>query len=66
MSRTEYTATGQLQTGEQDLHGWSVPHPCMPQPETCVSWCGQGLGSGTWGLESRPREGTAIGLEETA
>ena len=31
-----------------------------------VCWCGEGLGAGTWGLESGHREETVVGCEETA
>ena len=27
---------------EWDLHRWSVPQACTPQPERCVHLCGQG------------------------
>ena len=33
----------------------------LPQPESCVSCCGGGLGAGRWSLEHGPREGTAVG-----
>ena len=38
---------------------------CMLQPELCVCGCGEGLGAGTWGLESGHREETVVGCEET-
>ena len=38
----------------------------VPQPKMGVCGCTQGLGARTWGLESRPGEGTAVGCEETA
>ena len=51
---------------EWDLHRWSMPQPCGPQPETCVLQCGWGLGVGRWVLESKPGERTAVGWQETA
>ena len=34
----------------------------MPQTETGVHQCAQGLGAGTWGLESRPGEGLLLAV----
>ena len=51
---------------EWDLHRLSMPHSSVPQTGMCVHWCTQGLRAGTWVLESKPRERTAVGGEETA
>ena len=50
----------------RDLHRWSVPQLCMPQPKTHVCWYRLGLGAETQGLGDRPREKTGVGCMETA
>ena len=37
-----------------------------PKPERGVHRCTQGLGAGMWGLETRPRQKTVVGCEETS
>lgn len=46
------------------VHG--LGHSPAPQPESCVSSYGGGLGAGKWDLECKSREGTAVGCEKTA
>ena len=41
------------------------PFPAHPAWEG-VHHCRQGLGAGTWGVESRPRQRTAVDCEETS
>ena len=43
----ESTASGRWQAGQNETYIWSVPQPCMPQPEMGVLQCAQGLGVGT-------------------
>ena len=38
----------------------------LPKPERGVHRCTQGLGAGMWGLESRSRQRTGVGCEETS
>ena len=38
----------------------------LPKPERGVHRCTQGLGAEMWGLESRPRQRTGVGCEETS
>ena len=38
----------------------------LPKPERGVHHCTRGLGPEMWGLESRPRQRTAVGCEETS
>ena len=49
---------------EWGLHTGTAPSPAHPAWEG-VRRCRQGLGAGMWGLESRPRQSTAMGGEET-
>ena len=52
--------------GRTDLYRRSKPQHCVSQLEKCVHQCGWGLGAGMYDLESRSRERTALGSEETA
>ena len=73
MGRSARTALRAWRTAQQPVCGgrteWNLhrlePQLCMPQPETCVCQCRQSIGTGPWGLMSRPRERTAVGYEET-
>ena len=38
----------------------------LPKPERGVHRCTQRLGAGMWGLESRSRQRTGVGCEETS
>ena len=38
----------------------------LPKPERGVHRCTKGLGAGMWGLESRSRQRTGVGCEETS
>ena len=52
--------------GRMEWGLWSVPQPSTPQARSCVSWWGGSLGTGEWGLEGGPREGTAADGEKMA
>ena len=47
---------------EQDLHRWSLPQPCMPQPEMGVCQYGQGLGVEAWGKRVDPGRGLLLAM----
>ena len=53
---------------KRDLHRWTVPPPCMCQSETCVHWCGQGLGTEirSSGFRGQAWEKTDVGCMEIA
>ena len=51
---------------KHELRARAAPQLCASQPQLRVSCCGGGPGAGKWGLESGPREGTAVGCEKTA
>ena len=58
----ERSAIGQWQGGQRETYRGFVPQHCAHQSEMGVL----GLGSVTWGLESRLKEDIAAGYEKTA
>ena len=60
-TQQESEAAGQSETSTQG----TAPSPAHPAWEG-VHHCRQGLGTGMRGLESRPRQRTAVGCEETS
>ena len=63
--REENTATVWQQDRVRPVH--RVLMPALPtQPERVSVCCRQRLGAEMWGLESRPRQRTPVGCEETS
>ena len=62
----ESTATSLWQAGHSKTYTDGLCYSPVRHSLRRVCWCGWVLGAGTWGLESRPKEGTAVGCEETA
>ena len=60
-TRQESEVAGQSETSTQGTE----PSPAHPAREG-VHCCRQGLGTGMWGLKSRPRQRTAVACEETS
>ena len=60
-TRQESEVAGQSETSTQGTE----PSPAHPAWEG-VHCCRQGLGTGMWGLKSRPRQRTAVACEETS